>query len=193
MRYPASLVTTLLVGQSLGLAAGWPPHTPLTSQSLAAWLKKVCAAATCQQVKAGALVPSHTTQVFPESRVYVLTKAGQKFYLIHDFTRTPGQPPLQELTFMPFQVTDQWTTTRLNTVAHWLNSLAGGTLNADVLRQCVTRLKQTNNWGMPFDPTGQGQWLNFLSIGGQETATGSCSWLAGKRNVGFGFAGKGRY
>ncbi len=81
MNSPGKRLTTLLVSQSLSLAAGWPPHTPLTSQSLAAWLKKVCAAATCQQVKAGALVPSHTTQVFPESRVYVLTKAGQTFYL----------------------------------------------------------------------------------------------------------------
>lgn len=191
MRVLLALMTALLFSQ--GLASTWPPVTPLTAASLAAWLKHVCAQATCVQVRAQTLVPTHAAQVFPESRAYVITKAGQSFILLHDFTPGSGQVPLQELTFMPHRLSDPWTPASMNTVAAWLNRLAGGNVTAGVMAQCVTRLKRSASAGQPLDPSGQGKGLNFLATSDQDTATGSCTWLPGQRNVGFGFTGKGRY
>lgn len=191
MRVTLTAMTGLLYIQ--GLASTWPPVTPLTAGSLAAWLKQVCAQATCVQVRPQTLIPTHAVQVFPESRAYVITKAGQSFILLHDFAPHSGQVPLQELTFMPSRLSDRWTSARLNTVAEWLNRLAGGNVTADVMVQCVARLKRSASAGQTLDPSGQGKGLNFLATSDQDTATGSCVWLPGNRNVGFGFTGKGRY
>ena len=94
---------------------------------------------------------------------------------------------------MSYRLSDRWTPDKLNIVASWLTFLAGGKFNAATLWQCVTRLKQRNIYGSPFDLTGQGKLLNHLALNAEESAVGSCYWLPEKRNVGFGFAGKGRY
>lgn len=183
----------LACGLSGSMAYASAMETPLTTASLNAWLKKVCATASCREVPARTLVPTHVTQVFPESRAYVITKAGHKFYLLHDFAPISGRLPLQELTLMPYRLSDKWTLERLNIVAGWLTGLAGGQLKADHMWKCVMRIKQQNAYGMPFDALGDGALLKFLRLNSTETATGSCYWLKEKRNVGFGFAGKGKY
>lgn len=184
-----TLITLLATGTATAQGDDGPLFTPLTQQSLQAWVNRVCAG-RCVRIAPSVLPAGHAQTLLKGATVLRVTSGAESFLLSYDLGIFDGRLHLGQVSFLPVRVQDRWTPARLNLVAGWMQDLARGRATGEKLWACVDSLKRnqypTDFIGSAYGPDA----LGVLRLDPVTTVQGLCFWLPGNRNVGFAFGGK---